>query len=124
MVVKYVARVLSLLWLAWWVYSSIIVLAPDGMRAVLANSDEVFACVIYAIGVALAWRWDVVGGIWLLLGGLIAPFFFRITANDSLTFIVAASVAPILLGILFLISWRQDEKSRVKHYSHTPGIGK
>ena len=107
-----------------WIYSSILVFLPNGISGLMNNAWEVFACVIFAASVVMAWRWEILGGIWFILEGIVAPFYFQISSADEPTFIFAATIAPILLGILFIISWKQDEKSRVRHYSHTTGIGK
>jgi len=122
MVVKYIARTLSILWLLWWFYSSILFYIPDGMDAVLGNPREFFAIVIFAISVGVAWRFDIIGGIWLLLEGLISPVYFKLSAGDNTVFIFMSLIAPILLGVLFLVSWKFDQKDRVKHYSHTPEV--
>ena len=121
---KKIALVLSFIVLLWWLYSSILSVADEGWEGIMDNQEEAIFFVILLVSVFIAFRWEVAGGVLLILVGLAAPFYFNISFAEEIIFLITSSVFPIIIGIFFILTLTDEQKSRVKHYSKTPGISK
>jgi hypothetical protein len=76
----------------------------------------VFRAIIFFGVVAIAVRWEVVGGVLLAVIGVLAlnpdPGFAVIESTVRTLVLLTGSLPPIVAGILFLICWLS--RSRIK----------
>ncbi len=112
---RYIARALALIWAVWWTFFALVSGAGEGFRGLLANAPNALPGLVFLVCVAIAWRWEAVGGILLLLCALGPFFFFDIGRHlfMHLTFVLPAVVA----GFLFLICAWKSKKLRVRKNS-------
>ncbi|MCK4261744.1 hypothetical protein KAX00_01415 [bacterium] len=103
---RYIARALALIWAVWWTFFALVSGAGEGLRGLLANAPNALPELVFLVSVAIAWRWEAVGGIMLLLCALGTFFFFHIGRHlfMHLTFVLP----PVVAGFLFLASWRKS----------------
>ncbi|MCD6239542.1 MAG: hypothetical protein J7K51_09585 [Thermotogae bacterium] len=70
--------------------------------------------IIMVIGVVIAWHWEGLGGIIVVIGSIALGTFAYITAGHNKLFAVSVTGLPFLVaGILFLTSYWKKEKSRI-----------
>jgi hypothetical protein len=113
-VVRWIARGILLAWAGWWIFFSIasgIAEMPDlGMMALLAH---LMVPAEILITLYVAWRWELVGGILLLLEVVFAWFFFDLHEPKALFVALALALPAALAGVLLIacwFSWRRFEK--------------
>ncbi len=80
-----------------------------GIRGIIYNVPNALPWFILLIFVLLAFRWEFIGGIVIILMGFFTLFFFNATENHFILWII--SIPIIIFGIIFLISWHL---SRIK----------
>ena len=109
--IRVIARVLALLWALLWtsisltssVFTSSLFIVPAPSPEQIFLRYFALHCFIALVSVAIAWRWDGIGGVALLLAGLLS----FIVWPDSMGFgwLVAVRLPPFVAGALFLASW-------------------
>ena len=81
----------------------------EGIRGVIYNVPNALPWFILLIFVLLAFKWEFIGGIVIILMGFFTLFFFNAPENHFILWII--SIPIIIFGIIFLISWHL---SRIK----------
>jgi hypothetical protein len=113
---RYAARILGVLWalfytLVGWSWYSMY--WYDYFRFTMALIFLVVAFVAW-VSIAIAWRWEGIGGVLLLVEGLLIsllslwPLTHEPGALVALAVLVALAMPPLIIGILFLVSWRKS----------------
>lgn len=106
---RYVARGLALVWAVFWGGFALLSGAGEGISGIVANAPNALPGLGFLIAAIIAWRWEIVGGIILILCGLFAFFFFHIGRN---AFLLGTIVfPPILAGSLFLYNGLRSRNS-------------
>ena len=103
-----IARGLALLWAGWWTFFGLAsgIGEKAGLLGVLIHTTV--PGLIFLITVLIAWRWEPVGGILLILEGLWAIFFFKQRSLAAFFFMLGTiTLPPLSAGFLLLISWRK-----------------
>ena len=90
----------------------------EGRFSWFAAPTVVILVLPFLISVAIAWKWSLIGGILLIIGGLFWPVW-RLTTMPPTSqpmplatlalVILPVSLLPLASGILFLLSWRAKE---------------
>ncbi len=105
---RYIARVLVLIWAGWWAFFGLVSGAGEGLRGVLTNAPNALPGLVFLVSTAIVWRWEAIGGVALLICGLFALFFFHIGKN--LFLLLTTVLPPLVAGFLFLVSWWKSRK--------------
>lgn len=113
--IRWIARILGSLAAVFWVLalgSSLIYELTTGIFQISVEGATLGALVaVSALGVALAWRWEKIGGALLTISGVALAVFAWITAGHNRLFAVAISGLPFLIaGLLFLAAWRSESE--------------
>jgi hypothetical protein len=97
---RYIARVLALIWACWWTFFGLIAGAGEGYGPSGILAHAAVPGLVFLVAAVIAWRWEVIGGILLLLEGLatLIVFWFSRTAEGFLTL----TSPPLVAGLLFL----------------------
>jgi hypothetical protein len=112
-----IARILLLLWAGWWVYFALASGLAD-RTATLAQAllQTALVGLIFFGSIALAWRWEAMGGGLLVLEGLgvviaFAVGFFRPANVSTLAFVLLTlALPPFVAGLLFLADWWRSSR--------------
>lgn len=76
----------------------------NDFMAVVKNSPNALPWLIFLLLIWLAWKNELLGGIFITILGIALLFFFQVFGNFMMaTFIIVLVV--ILIGNLFLLSW-------------------
>lgn len=113
---RYTARLIALIWAGCWLYVALSSVAGLGL-----NSGGVFVticfCAFFLGSVAVAWHWEAVGGVILMVEGLLILSVYPIWMSGRLPvkFIIFAmltmAVPALVAGFLFFISWWNSPKA-------------
>ncbi|PIY96732.1 MAG: hypothetical protein COY66_03250 [Candidatus Kerfeldbacteria bacterium CG_4_10_14_0_8_um_filter_42_10] len=99
--------ILVLIWALWWLYFG---LASGDRSGIADNLISAIPGIIFAASVYIAWRWQKVGRVILLVEGLIILFGYPRIAEGELPFItilivlMLLALPPLLSGSLLIIS--------------------
>jgi hypothetical protein len=105
--IVFVARALALAWAVWWLFFFIVESIVWHTPA-LQMAPWVAAGLLFVLLALLPWRWEITGGVSLVIAGLATGVAYAVWAPPGLP--VAARVAtdivfglpPLAAGILFL----------------------
>lgn len=114
------ARALSLVWASWWVFF-------EGAEAVGSGKfGQAVIFVVFMFGAAaLAWKWEVAGGLLLILEAMAALAMFtpmwlrRFDLFQASVLFVMMPAPPLLSGILFL--WHGMNTRKREQAAAEPG---
>ncbi len=106
-----IARTVALLWACWWVFFETAEAASSG-----PYGQAIFFAVVMFGAVAVAWKWETIGGALLVLEALGALVIFsgmwmrnfQLAGFAALFAIMCAP--PLVAGVLFLISARRNPR--------------
>jgi hypothetical protein len=109
--IRWIARILSVLIILFWGYmiaGHLIGTEAQASRPLVASdSAQVAMMLLWLVGLALAWRWELVGAVIALMGALIGALLNPKAAG--------LGVVPAVPALLFLFCWWRSRVSR-----HTP----
>ena len=77
----------------------------EGISGIIRNSPNALPWIILLIIVWIAWKKELLGGIIIILFGIAGAIFFSIW-NDLFEFVFWLILGIIMLGGLFLLSWK------------------
>lgn len=102
-IVRYAAKALALIWAGFWVFFALACCIGEG-SSMLGIAIHGGPFIFFLIGALIALRWDLAGGIVLLVEGLAiaiaAPILLH-GPNVSLTILMLAG-PPLIAGIVLL----------------------
>jgi len=85
-IIRWIARIWAILMFAFMLFMFIAHIVEDGVDPVLnfsaRDSLMMISMVISVIGLALAWKWELLGGI-MILGGMAAFYLFDFAFSGS-----------------------------------------
>jgi hypothetical protein len=110
----YSARILAMLWAAFWTWFGLASGIAEGLGPAGILVHTAVPGLFFVLLLLVAWRWQAVGGILLVLASLsIAvayPLVFRRMPLPTTIFVLLTmAVPPLLAGILFLAHWRLNK---------------
>ena len=134
-----IARMLALIWaVCWTVGSAAALLAEVYLCLNEGPESEYFACLVWVLTLpivgfiflltwvptAIAWRWETVGGVMLVVIGLLSgapnllnsiwtPVFLRPSSPASAFAVLFFSGPPLAAGSLLLASRRRSKRSEI-----------
>jgi hypothetical protein len=115
---RLIARALSLLWAAFWVWFGVASGVGEGFNAAGTLVHAAAPGLIFLGSALLAWRVELIGGIGLIAEGLLVCALYPMMASGRLpsqavSFVLLTMGAPPLVaGSLFLLHWRASRHSR------------
>jgi len=105
---EYFARALALLWAGFWTF--FFIAESLAWHTPLYRMTIWLCCGLIFLLLALAaWRWEVAGGLMLIVGGVLAALAYsiwgpqRLPLASRVTTLLALGVPPAAAGALFLI---------------------
>jgi hypothetical protein len=101
-------RSLLILGALFWIVYGLTQTGPAGVEGVAL--PMVVPGLVLAALLAVAWKWELIGGIallsWALLAAVYYPLYFGSRPPEEILFTTAAlSLPPLLGGFLFLAAW-------------------
>lgn len=79
-----------------------------GIKGIIYNSPNALPWLILLIAIYIAFKWEMVGGLIILMMGLFTIFFFN--AVENLFVLLVISIPLIVLGKLLVIAWYLDRQ--------------
>ena len=121
--IRYSARAITLVWATCWI--SLLGIVGLGALTIFPLA-LLLASLILLLSVSVAWRWEIIGAVVLVLEGLLimplvcrvitvghfpVPNHFPYTVMFPLLLLTMA-LSPLIAGFLFLISWYGSKQYR------------
>jgi hypothetical protein len=114
--IRQFARGLGAAWAVWMTVSALLSSINEGFSPIMVLGITVFRAIILFGIVAIAVRWEAVGGVLLAVIGVLAlnpdPGFAAMESTPRMLVLLTGSFPPIVAGVLFLICWLS--RSRIK----------
>jgi hypothetical protein len=100
---RYSARALALIWACWWTLFGLLSGAGEGYNLSGILLHATVPGLVFLAAAVIAWRWEAIGGVLLLLAGLgtLIVFWYARTPQGFLLL----TLPPLVAGLLFLVSW-------------------
>jgi hypothetical protein len=115
---KTIGRILALAWAVWWAFFGLLSGIGEGGSWVSILVHLAFPGLVFLAGVAVAWRWERIGGWVLILEGVFSYLIF--TPLHSLWGILVMPLPPILGGLLIVIGAWPAVPANPAASSHQP----
>lgn len=77
-----------------------------GIKGIIANAPNALPWLFLLIAVFIAFKWELIGGLLILIMGIFTIFFFNAIMN--LFVLLLISIPLIVCGKLLLIAWYLD----------------
>jgi hypothetical protein len=109
---RYLARALALLWAGWWVFFGLASGIGEGGTPAYVLLHTAVPGLVFLISAIVAWRWEAVGGVILMLEGVLVligyPIVFGRFPLTTIVFVLLTmALPPLVAGFLFLADWRR-----------------
>lgn len=82
-----------------------------GIKGIIKNSPNALPGMALLVIVFIAWKWELIGGILIILLGLFATWFFSFRANNFSVPLFIIVLFIIFMGAFFLISLHLKRKN-------------
>lgn len=111
----WIARVLALLWGGWWTFFGIASAFAEDLDLIGILIHTSVPGLIFLASAALAWRWEAIGGVILLIEAAIVCVGYPVLVAgrfplSTITFVLLTmGLPPLAAGVLFLLHWRRRE---------------
>lgn len=101
--IRRIARALALIWACGWALFGLLAGIGEGYDLVGVFRHTAFPGLAFLVVALIAWRWEIVGGILLILEacGTLFLFWFSRTPEGFLTL----TLPPLIAGVLFIVDW-------------------
>jgi len=116
---RYAARTLALLWAGWWVFFGLASGLGEGLSPVGILIHTALPGLVFLVSVALAWRWETVGGVVLILEGVFVLIAYPVMTYDhfplaTIIFVLLTmALPPLAAGLLLLISGQKSKAPEI-----------
>jgi hypothetical protein len=114
---RYLAIIISLAWVAWWLYNGIsgMFLAPDTVEgpSFFQALFRLIPGTIFLITFLISLKWELIGGVILVLIGFANLDFRYIVPSAIFEAILIGAAPPLIAGVLFIIHWFANRKARI-----------
>ncbi len=109
------ARILVLLWALGWMFFGFITGVGEGLGIKEIISHVSMPGLIFMLTALIAYKWEFMGGVMLLLEGAAAMVYFisqisRISFVGFYFVLYSGTLPAIFMGFLFLYSWRKSRE--------------
>ncbi len=84
-----------------------------GLRGIIKNSLNALPWIALMVIVFVAWKWELVGGVLIILVGIFAYWFMSFRGNNINVAPFIIFLLIILMGEFFLISWYLRRKNEI-----------
>jgi hypothetical protein len=114
---KWFARIPFLILTLFWGIFSFLSGANEyggGIIGIIKNSPNAIPWLVLLVVNYIGWKWEIVGGVIILLIGLFLSFFFNMWRPKGLFLIGMIFIPMEIIGILFLINGVLEQKKRQK----------
>ncbi len=103
---RYIARTILIIISVFWFLFALFSGAEEyggGLKGILMNSPNALPWLSLLVFVFLAWKWELIGGILIVMLGGFTVYFFK--AYESLPVFIIISLPLIILGGFYIFSW-------------------
>lgn len=121
---RYIARALALIWALHWTFVGLACSVGrsrifDEARSPAEIFLDQFALpsLLFLVSAAIAWRWEAIGGVVLVLEGLLIFIAYPLVTYSSFPLstivftLLTMALPPLVVGSLFVASWRKSKTS-------------
>ncbi len=117
---RYAARALALIWAALWTIFALLSGAEpgSGLKGILMNAPNALPELGFLVCVAMAWRWEAIGAVALLVEALLIFVVYLVVTSGApiprsalSSVLLALGLPPLAAGLLFLAAWRKSRAS-------------
>jgi hypothetical protein len=110
---RYGARGIALIWAGWWTLFGLLAGIGEGYDLSGVFLHTLVPGLVFLAAAVIAWRWEVIGGILLLLegSGTLIMFWFARTIEGFATL----ALPPLVAGLLFLANWMRAKGGSLVH---------
>jgi hypothetical protein len=114
---RYVARVLSLIWAGWWVFFGVASGIDERGKPIEILLHAAAPGLVFLVSALVAWRWETVGAVLLLLEGLLVLIGYPLMVHGrfslwTIVFVeLTMALPPLVSGVLFLIASQMTAKA-------------
>jgi len=122
--IRYIARSLALIWAGWWTFFGLACGLSEGMSPAAVLLHAALPGLVFLGSAAIAWRWEAIGGVALMLEGLFVFIAYPVMAHSrdfpisTIIFVLLTmALPPLAAGFLFLASWRKSKTSGIPQNS-------
>ena len=113
---RFAARVLILCWVGFWGFFIVASILSEPFQTTAFVPIAIYL-LFFVIPVFIAWRWERIGGVLLLLIGhavfVVYPMVMKVSLFTVLMVYLTMAFPPLIAGLLFFISRRKSNKKRV-----------
>jgi hypothetical protein len=111
---RYLAVIVALLWAGFWTFFGLASGISEGLSPVGILHHSIFPGLIFLISAIIAWRWNLVGGILLVLESLFVFVVYPMRFMDFplitiLLVLATMALPPMIAGILFIVSYKSTK---------------
>jgi hypothetical protein len=109
---RYLAVIISLLWAGFWTFFGFASGISEGLNPVGVLHHSIFPGLLFLISALIAWRWNRIGGVLLVIEGLFVFVVYPMRFMDFplvTILLVLATMAfpPLIAGILHIADSRK-----------------
>ncbi|MFC1648839.1 hypothetical protein ACFL1B_05255 [Nanoarchaeota archaeon] len=87
--------------------------AEDGLKGILLNSPNALTGLFVLVFIFIAWKWELVGGILIVLTGIFAVFFFGFYEAGSRFMLFIIPLPLIVLGGFLIMAWYMTRRQNL-----------
>jgi len=81
-----------------------------GIKGIIMNSPNALPWLVLFIFIFIAWKWELLGGILIMLLGIFAFFFFHSYETRGYWALFITSLPLIILGGMLVASWYLERR--------------
>jgi hypothetical protein len=121
--IVYAARALALLWGAFWTWFGLASGIGEGLDPAGIFFHAALPGLVFLATAGLAWRWETIGGVALVLEGLLVMVAYPLMVHGrfplaTILFVeLTMALPPLAAGVLFLLGGRGPEAGAL-HQNH------
>jgi hypothetical protein len=109
---RYIGQALALIWAGWWIFFGVASGMDERLNLLGILIHATIPGLIFLVSAIIAWQWQVIGSIVLILEGLLIfivyPVMFRhLSFLTIILTLLTLALPPLIAGFLLLVSWRK-----------------
>ncbi len=81
-----------------------------GIEGIMLNSPNAMPWLILLLFLLIAWHWELLGGVLIMLIGLTLLYFFNFQGPNFFLTTFILTILITILGLFFMISWYLRQK--------------
>lgn len=113
---RLIALVVACLWAGWWTFFGIASSIGEDPSVAGVFIHTAVPGIVFLMSVFVAWRWNPIGGVVLIVEGLITLVGYPLLVGSRFSLsmvvfvLVSMSAPPVLAGSLLLAAWRRSQQ--------------